>query len=209
MGARLVTAPTLEPVSLADAKLHCRVVASDEDSIIGTYIAAARQFVEEHCARKLINQTWDVTLDSFTPAAWPTSYGSSNSPQYSYATNWIELPFGPASSITSLTYTDATGATITLSNSAYSLDTSSAIPRVLALAAWPATRVGQNVVTVRAVFGYGALATDVPAAIRAAILLLVGNYFANREAVVDSRAAIELPLGVMALLAPYRAALGV
>jgi hypothetical protein len=46
-------------------------------------------------------------------------------------------------------------------------------------------------------------------AIRAACYLLIGNLFGNREAVVDSRAAVELPLGVRPLLDLHRADLGV
>ncbi len=54
--------------------------------------------------------------------------------------------------------------------------------------------------------GDGAAATDVPAAIKAAILLMVADFYENREDTVvgvglDVR---PLPRGVDALLAPYR-----
>lgn len=42
-----------------------------------------------------------------------------------------------------------------------------------------------------------------PADILQAVRLLVGHYYANREAVVVGQAS-ELPLGVKALLAPWR-----
>ena len=40
--------------------------------------------------------------------------------------------------------------------------------------------------------------------IKAACYLMIGNLYANREAVVDSRAAVEMPLGVKQLLDPFR-----
>lgn len=201
MGALLVTPPSVEPITLADAKLHLRVIDASEDSLIGVFIAAARQHVEEYTQRRLINQTWSVTFDGFTmPAA--CVYGS-------VAANWLELPFAPASSITGVTYVDGNGVTQTLAPATYSLDAGSSIPRLLNLGAWPSTKQTSNAVAATVVFGYGATPEDVPAAIRAAMLLLLGNWYANREAVVDSRAATELPMGVAALLAPYRVALGV
>ncbi|MDZ7863379.1 head-tail connector protein [Acidovorax sp.] len=49
----------------------------------------------------------------------------------------------------------------------------------------------------------------VNAAIKAAILLLVGHLFANREDVVTGTIASNLPMGSRVLLQPYRVGLGV
>lgn len=48
-------------------------------------------------------------------------------------------------------------------------------------------------------------------AIRAAILLLTGHFYRNREDVVGGRgaAAVQLPMGAVHLLWPYRVSLGV
>lgn len=45
--------------------------------------------------------------------------------------------------------------------------------------------------------------------VRAAMLLIVGHLYANREDVVTGATAVELPHGARALLAPYRKGLGV
>ena len=58
MRVALIQAPVVEPVSLADAKLYLRVDTSDEDTLIGTLIAAARHCVEAATARQLIDQVW-------------------------------------------------------------------------------------------------------------------------------------------------------
>ena len=57
-------------------------------------------------------------------------------------------------------------------------------------------------VTLTMVAGYGA-AADVPYSIRQAILLMVAHWFVNREA-ASPVSLKELPLGVAALLSPYR-----
>lgn len=46
-------------------------------------------------------------------------------------------------------------------------------------------------------------------AVQVACYLLAANWYANREAVVDSKAAVELPFGVQNLLQPYRKQMGV
>jgi uncharacterized phiE125 gp8 family phage protein len=57
---------------------------------------------------------------------------------------------------------------------------------------------------VRFTAGYGDTASDVPQTIRQAILLAVGHWYENREATVAVGNVRELPLGIEALLWPYR-----
>jgi hypothetical protein len=51
-----------EPVSLAEAKAHLRVVDNDEDALIETYIAAARSHCERFLGLSLVNQTIKATF---------------------------------------------------------------------------------------------------------------------------------------------------
>ncbi len=66
MTAALITAPALEPVSLADAKAHLRLDSDDDDQLITAAIVAARVHVEALTRRLLIEQGWRVYLDQ-----WP------------------------------------------------------------------------------------------------------------------------------------------
>ncbi|MFX7701355.1 head-tail connector protein, partial [Acinetobacter baumannii] len=62
-------------------------------------------------------------------------------------------------------------------------------------------------VTVRYRAGYAAQdgRSTVPAPIRHAVLLMVGHLYSNRDAVTTTAAQpAQLPLGVEALVAPYR-----
>src|SRR3954465_4821919 len=61
----LVTAPTVEPLTLADAKQHLRVTVSDEDALITRHLITARRQVEIMTRRRLITQHWRIYFDSF------------------------------------------------------------------------------------------------------------------------------------------------
>lgn len=62
----LITPPASEPLTLAEAKAHLRVVNGSEDDLISAYLAAARQTVESITGRAFLTQTRLVTL-----ADWP------------------------------------------------------------------------------------------------------------------------------------------
>lgn len=52
-----------EPITLADAKLWCRVDNTAEDAVISAIISAARQQVESDTGRQLGSQTWVWNVD--------------------------------------------------------------------------------------------------------------------------------------------------
>ncbi len=60
----LVTAPTLQPVTLAEAKAHCRVDGVDDDDVIGAMVAAAVGHLDGWTGvlgRCIMPQTWKVS----------------------------------------------------------------------------------------------------------------------------------------------------
>lgn len=189
----LVTAPASEPLLRTEAKLHLRVDSSftDDDSLIDALITAARQHVENHTRRALVTQTWDLSLDGFP------------------ACNEIAVPLPPLQSVTSVKYTDSGGTVTTWGTSNYLVDVAHQPGRIVPAYGvyWPVfTPSPSNPVTVRFVTGYGA-AGAVPEAIKAAMKLLIGHWYENREAVAgnsNSTALAPVPLAVEALLAPYR-----
>lgn len=182
----LVTGPASEPVSLADAKDHLRVTGNSEDTILGTLITSARQWAENRTKRALINQTWRCKLDAFPAMDEP-----------------IDLRWPPLVSVTSIAYVDSNGDTQTWSSSYYTVHTDRTPGQVsLAYDAdWPVTRDQRDAVTITYVAGYGSAASNVPAAIIAAIKLQIGDLYANREAVIADN-LIENRTAA-ALLDPY------
>lgn len=164
MTLKLVTAPSTYPITTAAAKLHLRVDASDEDTLIDALITAATEMAEQHTGRAIMQQTWQLTLDEF--------------PEY------FELTRVPVQSITSITYVDTAGATQTLSNTQYALaqdDFGFARIDPTYDAVWPDTRLQPGAVTVIFVCGY-ASASVVPESIKQWIKLMVAAMYENREA---------------------------
>ena len=190
MALKLITAPAAEPVSTSEAKSHLRVDTTADDTYIGTLITVARQNVESHLRRALISQTWEVVLDAFPAGV-------------------IRLPKPPLASVTSIKYTDDDGVEATYSSDNYVVDSDTEPGRVVLKSGqtWPAvTLAAANGVRVRYVAGYGAAGSNVPQAIRQAILLVIGSLYENREDVLVAQGVSigVLPFGVVALLAPYR-----
>lgn len=184
-----ITPPAAEPVSLAEALVHLRVDSAPsgphpEAALIEAQIAAARGYVETATGRALVTQTLEARWDGWAPV--------------------LSLPRAPVQSVTSVTYVDAAGATITLPPEAYRADLASDPPRLTPAygASWPAARCVTGAITVRFVAGYG-LGAAVPAPLRAAMLLMITHLYETRGAATE-RALAEVPLGVTALLAPYR-----
>lgn len=166
MGLTLVTPPAAEPVTLSEAKLHLRVDLSDDDALITRLIAAARRQVETRRGLALVTQAWRLTLDRF-----PIRSGA------------IVLPRVPVAEVTSITYVPDESTTTTLAASEYVLEQGphAASVRLAYGKTWPATIVEAGAVTVEFTAGYGG-AADVPDDLKAAMLLLVGDLYANRSA---------------------------
>lgn len=189
--------PATEPVTLADARLQCRLTASDstaEDSLIESiWIPAARRHAEAYTRRSFITQSWRLVLDAF-PAC-------------------IELERGDVQQIDSLTYRDMAGATQTVAWAAASngvqrstdgtlvAEFSGGIARIQPAfgCTWPIAMPEIGAVAVTYTAGYGNAAA-VPQGIKAWILLRVARMYENREEPVDGEAASSYLDG---LLDPY------
>ncbi len=121
------------------------------------------------------------------------------------------LPGPPLVSVTSINYVATSGTTTLWDPANYTVDNpqgpKARVGRIVP--AWsiyyPVTRTVPNAVTVRFTAGYGD-APLVPASLKAAMKLLLGNWWLNREAGEIIRGSADvLPFGVEALLWPYKA----
>lgn len=145
------------------AYVSCRASLDSEEAILDLLLAMGRGEVEGTTKRALITQTITMHLDD-----WP---GSS-----------ICLPAPPLQAVSSISYVDTNGTTQTLSSSYYTVDTA-AEPGYVNLAygySWPTVRDVPNAITIVYTAGYGDAASDVPAALRTATLLVAAWHYDNR-----------------------------
>lgn len=146
MSLFLVTAPSSEPVSLSELKLHLRVDTTTEDDLIAALGVSGRGYAEDFTRRAIPRQTLDLRLDAFP------------------CESEFYLPKAPCISVTSISYIDTNGDTQTLATSVYDTDLPTG-PQARAgriflkyNQVWPQTRDIPNAVTVRFVAGYAGTA---------------------------------------------------
>lgn len=188
---RTLVPPVVEPVSLAQAKIHCRIDSDTDDLYITSLITVAREYVEAYMDESLIHQQLVMRLDGF-PAEFEL-------PRPPMATS------GTATAV-SITYTsDESGATAALSSTAYRVDrdTKPGVIRNNYGKSWPGHLTDYNSITVTWYAGRGDSGASVPQSIRNAILMIVGHLFERRLA-ADTGSLNDIPYGVKALLDSQR-----
>lgn len=162
--------PSAPSVSTEDLKTHLRIDSTsiDEDDNIEFYAQSADEAIEADLSIALLTQTLILHLDAF--------------PCFE-----IPLPRPPLSSVTSVQYIDTNGITQTLSPTIYTVDTGRKPGRIhLAYGqVWPLTRTVPNAVTVTYTAGR-ATQQEVPAMIREAVRLIVGDLYEDRERSADA-----------------------
>lgn len=221
MPLKVIAQPSGEQISLADARLHLRLdddgdsppTHPDDPWLSAVGIPAAREYCEGDLARALAPQTLELALESFdAEIVFVTRHGRRIWHRHRH--DVIELPMSPVRSVTSVKYTDTDGTERTLDTTIYDVDLYSAPARIVLAfgASWPATQDIPNAVKIRYEAGYtlpgDSPDTDpLPAALRAAMLLVLGALYENREDQTEARLS-QIPLGAMALMAPYRLRLG-
>lgn len=180
MSVAITTPATAYPVTLAEAKDHCRVDGADEDTEITGLIIAAVKHVENYCGRSFTVQTLTMHLDKFEDE--------------------IHLPRGPVTVVSSVRYFDEANTLQTLSASVYQADIIS-IPATVSLAhdqQWPSIYKRKNAVQIAYTVG-GQVDDDV----KLAMLLLISQWHAGRAAASD-KPMTDIPNGAAALLANHR-----
>lgn len=219
MPLQRIVEPTVEPITLAEAKTQCKVEFSDDDTLITALIQAARDFGENLTERSFCTQTWVLTLDSFPgPSLMGVPFGRA----YSIPKHAIVLERPPIQSVSSMTYIGMDGIQASVvpftpgsgpAPSGYSfvdltLGGTQRVDDLLRLTPpfgqiWPINMPQIGSVKVQYIAGY-ATAAAVPAGIKAWMRLRVGALYENREeVVVGSRVTVlELPY-VDRLLDPW------
>ena len=180
MQYKLITPPTMQPISLSEAKLQLTVSSEEEENRISALVKSATSWVEAYLRRQLISATYDLILDEFPKV--------------------IYIEKSPITVITSIKYYDGSNVLQTLSASYYNADIDSEPARIQEAYGytWPDTYDRFGAVQIRFTAGY-ANAASVPDTIKDGIYLLLTHLFDNR-----GDEARRIPRVIMDVLEPFR-----
>lgn len=198
----LITPPSMLAVSPQMVWQHLRLIlvsdngspetfAPEDAGYVAGLIEAAVSELDGRdglLSRALITQTWRATLNCF-----PTV---------------IEIPLPPCRTVQAVTYLDLQGIQQTLDPSQYSviglnsLDKALMSPKVKGR--WPATARQSGAVTITFQAGFGDDPDDIPPAITAALLEIIGTRYAFRETVSANAGFSILPDSACRALDRYR-----
>lgn len=218
MAIKLVTPPTTEPVTLAEAKAHLRVDVADDDALITNHITAARMQAESICRRVFVTTGFELYLDGFPSFNYNNTitgylpqeqagWGALRAYNVRFRGRRIDLPFPTLQAVSSVKYYNTAGPLITLDPSVYLVDAISE-PGCLVPAPnmnWPDTQSRLNAVQISFTAGYGN-ASAVPAGIKAWILLMVGSMYENRESEFVASGKHVIPMFADRLLDQFKIA---
>lgn len=193
-------------VSLETLRAHCELVPIDLDSDAGAthpddallivYLAAAVGHAEKFTGLTIQPATIELAMDEFPDAA-----------------GGIELPGPPLIELLSFAQADTSDGAVPAES--YTLDDYGDVAQLRPIRSWPslAADAGPNAIKVRYRAGYQSEsepdsdAQPLPGELKAALLLIVGHLYANREESTE-KAMSALPMGVQALLRPLRVRTG-
>ena len=176
MRISVVTAPAVEPITLAEARDHLRLEATgspashEDDDYITLLIEAARQYVENVTNRPMVQRTYKLTLPCWYEEVW--------------------LPYStPLVSVSSIKYLDVNGAQQTLSSTIYDVISDTMPSRIVRAygQVWPSIRDVHNAIEITYVAGYAGEGSPadyrsaIPEALKGALKMVLADMYENRE----------------------------
>jgi uncharacterized phiE125 gp8 family phage protein len=181
--SRVTDQPAVEPVTLAEAKVHLEYQGTAKDSYITGLIKTARRICEAYAGLSFVTQERSVKLDHFP-----------------FTHSYIDVPYGPVQTIDSFTYLNEDGTTTTMvENTDFVVDTHSGICRLYAIDAsgeidlWPTDiKSRPNAITINYTAGYDeAINEPLPEIAKQAMMMQIGSLFEQRE---DARQGEVTPI---------------
>lgn len=181
----MTAAPTVEPLTLAEAKLWLRVDHAADDALITSLIKGARTRIEARTGRAIMTQYWRAVLD-----AWPRG-------------GIVTLPVLPIMAVTQVRTYSATNVATVISSTLYALQLG-AEPPCLVVNGAPGPGRSRNGIEIDMTCGYGATTALCPEPFRDAIRLLVAAAYEARGPERSGKLSPSVVEEVDRLIAPYR-----
>lgn len=175
---REVSPPFVAPITLAELKLHLRTsptLAAAEDVQLASIIEAATRYAENYCGRPFVPRVVELVVQTFP----------------SKSNEAMGLGVGSVQQVIAVSYRDPAGAAQTVAPLSYRLLSGDYEAWLLPSSnfGWPQTDGARDAVTIRMVAGFPSElspegAEGVPRSIKQAILMICGDMYENREAII-------------------------
>lgn len=183
MKRRMLFAPAIEPVSLAELKAHFRIDHTQEDNTLLATLVVARMSVERLAQRALINQTVRLFLDALPEDGV------------------VRLAVSPVQSVVGARVWTSANTATPVPPEAYRLDASGDPPRLVFSGSVPTPYTAVCGIEIDLVIGYGSTAESVPAPLRQAVKMLTARWYETRG---DGPEASDIPDGVRSIIDQFR-----
>lgn len=183
---RRISDPAIEPVTLDEVKVQCRVDHNEDDAYLTTLITVAREWCEEYVKRAFIEQTWECGYE-----CWPCD-------------GVFELVRPNTLDVESFIYRDADDTEVEIDESNFIVEDGASPAEVKIKCSFSRPMLQRDrlyPITITFLAGYGGTAAEVPAKIRQAILMFVHHLYDNRIPVIQGTIVTKVPLSVESLLA--------
>ena len=177
---------TTEPVTIAEAKLFCKVTGTGDNALFATLIPAARENLEAYCGVSIAEKTLYAEWNKLP------------------SDGLLVLPYGPVKSITSVKTIDEEGVEDTLSlNTEYYVN-GTPWPTLRVASFW-STRVTR--LRIEYIVGYGATGCPpLPYPLKVALMKEILTQYDMREN-ISTEAVSDLSNDAKSLASQYRRAL--
>jgi len=199
----ITSGPQQRAVTLDEVKQMLRIDGTQDDEMLIGYIYAATEYLEQYCGRKFITQTVEFHLDGFSVfndekfMALGEGVHDGYLGDYLSGCEFIDLPFKPVQSITSIKTYDDANTESTFSAAAYRVDSNTGRVYLNSGYTWPIDLRDFDAVKITFVCGYGDSPDNLPAPIRQAIKMQVAKLY-------ECAGACDISDACKSMLASYR-----
>jgi len=174
---KVITGPTITPLTLNEGKNYLKIDVSTDDDLITDLIKGATEHVEAYLGQKICTQTVEEVFDKVPIVKiedrWPTLF----------------LTYSPVQSVSYITYTDTNEENQTWDASKYKVDLYRKMARITPAygEVFPDLLQEINSLTVRYVVGYGNTTGAIPSNIKMAVRLILSDMYHNRSEYVHEK----------------------
>ena len=189
----ITTAPTSEPITLAQASDHLRVDSTEDQSYISDLISVAREYFDAVTGRSSAIATYVLTAETWEDLFNPTRRDNT----IFYNGYVIPIYRTPLLSVTSVKYyANGSNSLTTMSASDYRVITGAEPGRIQLVDAPPS--VDDRIDAIQITFTAGA--DTAPAMSKHAIRMLVANFYEQRAPIIIGNIVNEIPYTLKSII---------